>query len=128
MAGNFMKMARKLQTAIKQKYNINLLINTNQWFHNEKNTAINVYSVKQSVYNEAKQKNVTTDLFVTYSQIQLLLFMRDLWYELNGFELPTDNPVWEQLKLEYKQTQKPSSIDPTKGELNKYGQFTSSET
>ena len=111
MASNFMKMARKLQGAINIKFGINLLLNTNQWYHNDKKMFINVYSVKQSVFDEEKHKNVVTELFVTYSQIQLVLFMRDLWYELNGWQLPTDNPIWEELKLTYKATKKPSDAD-----------------
>ena len=46
MANNFMKKARTLQGAIKQQFGINLLINTNQWHHYDKNIFINVYSVE----------------------------------------------------------------------------------
>ena len=111
MANNFMKMARKLQRAIKQQFNINLLINTNQWHHRDKDIFINVYSVKQSVWDKEKNKNITTELFLTYSQIQLVLFLRDLWYELNGWDVPKDNPIWENIKESYKTTKKPSNID-----------------
>lgn len=102
MAGNFMKMAYKLQGAIKRKYNINLLINTNQWHSKDKDTIINMYSVKQSIWDEGKTKHIAVDLYHTYSQIQLVLWLRDYWYELNGWEVPTDNNTWEKIKSEYK--------------------------
>ena len=106
MANKYMMMAYKIQNAIKRQYNINLLINTNQWHHKDKDTLINMYSVKQSFWDVDKKKHTTTDLYHTYSQIQLVLWLRDYWYTLNGWEPPTDNETWEKLKSEYKQPNK----------------------
>lgn len=98
MASKYMGLAKKLQTAIKHKFGINLLLNTTQWHHKDKDICINVYTVKQSVWNKEKNKQITTDLYTTYSQIQLVLYLRDMWYELNGWEVPTDNETWENIK------------------------------
>ena len=106
MAGNFMKMAYKLQGAIKRQFNINLLINTTQWHHKDKDTFINVYTIKKSNWDVDKKKHSLVEIYHTYSQIQLVLWLRDYWYDLNGWEIPTDNETWENLKSEYGQFKK----------------------
>lgn len=103
MASNYMKTARKLQMAINKKFKVKILFNTTQWYSDKKQDSINLYTVKRTDWDEDKHKYVNTDLFSTYSQIQLVLWLRDFWYELNGWEVPTDNPVWEQKKQEWKE-------------------------
>ena len=39
--------------------------------------------------------------------------MRDYWYELNGWETPTDNAMWQEIKNKYEQTREPNNIEPT---------------
>ena len=34
----------------------------------------------------------------------MVLFLRDYWYEFNGWEVPNDNEVWNKVKAEYKAT------------------------
>ena len=57
-----------------------------------------IYQLKQAVYDEETQKTQAVELFKSTSQIQILLYLRDMWYEINGWELPTDNPMWEDIK------------------------------
>ena len=38
------------------------------------------------------------EIFSTYSQLQVILFLRDLWYVWLGKEIPTDNQLWENIK------------------------------
>ena len=112
---NYIRTAKKLQTAIKRRFGVNLLINSSQWFSQKKNMAITVYSVKRAIWNEEKQKFTNVELFTTYSQIQLLLFVRDFWYELNGWEVPTDNKGWNEAKKKYAETKEASDRDPKPG-------------
>ena len=37
-------------------------------------------------------------MFKSTSQIQIVLFLRDLWYTVNGKELPQDNEAWNKIK------------------------------
>ena len=30
--------------------------------------------------------------------IQILLFLRDYWFEMNGWDIPTDNEMWNEIK------------------------------
>ena len=57
-----------------------------------------MYQIKQAYWDEKKQRTTSVELFKSPSQIQILLFLRDLWYDANGWEVPTDNPMWEQVK------------------------------
>lgn len=93
-------MIRKLQTALNTK-GYKILYSTSQFYSDEQQRAITVHHIKEAVYDEDKQKNVNLDLFKSTSTIQVVLFLRDLWYEVNGKTVPTDNEVWNKKKQEY---------------------------
>lgn len=93
------RTAKKLQSAINQRAGVKLLINTQQWYSKDKGRTITVYIIRQSMADVTKHK--TVELFRTYSQVQMMLFLRDYWYELNGWEVPTDNEIWEGVKANY---------------------------
>ena len=113
MAGvKFIRIARKLQTACNKQFGVKLLIDQKQWYHKDKDMVITVYTLYRTVFDEAKNKSSKIKLFQTYSQIQLVLFLRDYWYELNGWEIPTDNEIWEGVKKEYERKEEPSDTEP----------------
>ena len=113
MAGSYLHTAKRLQTACRKLFGVKLLINSRQWYSDDKDMAMTLYVIQQVLCDEiGNKKNI--ELFKTYSQVQLVLFMRDYWYKLNGWEVPTDNEKWEAIKKKYEQEQKPSSIEPTK--------------
>lgn len=110
MAGSkYIHIAKKLQTACNKLFGVKLLIDQKQWFHKDKNTAITVYTLYQVI---DKDKPSKVKLFQTYSQVQLVLYMRDYWYELNGWEVPTDNKMWEDIKRKYGEKEEPSETAP----------------
>lgn len=99
MASSYLRTAKRLQTACRKLFGVKLLINSRQWYSDDKDMAMTFYTVqKVDILND---KKIIVDLFKTYSQIQLVLFMRDFWYELNGWEVPTDNPIWEKIKEQH---------------------------
>lgn len=113
MASSYLHTAKRLQTACRKLFGVKLLINSRQWYSDDKDMAMTMYVIQEVMYDDAgNKKNI--ELFKTYSQVQLVLFMRDYWYKLNGWEVPTDNERWEAIKKKYEQEQKPSSIEPTK--------------
>lgn len=89
-------LVKKLQTAINQLSPVKITISTCQWYSPEKNRTVNQYTVKQVIIDEHGKKNI--ELFKTYSQLQIILFLRDYWYKLNDREIPTDNITWEEVK------------------------------
>lgn len=97
MASNTV-MIHRLQQAINGKGG-KLLYSTTQFYSEEQNRPITVYHLKQAVYDEEKGKNTNVELFKTTSQIQVVLFLRDFWFDLNGWEIPNDNEQWNQTKL-----------------------------
>ena len=44
-------------------------------------------------------------MFSSASDIQIVKWLRDYWYTLNGWEVPTDDPVWEEAKEVYRRKQ-----------------------
>lgn len=90
-------MIHKLQSALNSK-GARILYQTAQFYSEEQNRPVTIYYVKRSVYDEDLDKKRNIELFKSTSQIQIVLFLRDMWYEINGMPLPTDNPEWEKIK------------------------------
>lgn len=95
-------MIHKLQHAINDKGG-NILYNTTQFYSKQADRPVTLYIIKQAVWDEDRGKMVNIELFSSTSQIQIVLFLRDFWYKLNGWEVPTDNPIWEQAKETYRE-------------------------
>lgn len=112
MAGNFLHTAKKLQTACRQRFGDKLLLQQRQWFSNDRNMAVTVYVIQRVIIDKSSKKESITELFKTYSQVQLVLFMRDYWYSLNGWEIPNNNKTWEAIKERYGREQQPNGIEP----------------
>ena len=56
------------------------------------------YGTLAAVYDEETGKHKNVELFKSTSQIQIVLFLRDLWFEMSGQEIPTDNAQWNSIK------------------------------
>ena len=113
MAGTkYIRTARKLQTACKKLFGVKLLIDQRQWYHKDRDQTMTVYTLYQVTIDE-KDKSTKIKLFQTYSQVQLVLYMRDYWFALNGWEIPTDNKVWEEIKQKYGEKKEPTEQTPT---------------
>ena len=95
------QMIHKLQTAINQNFGKKITLNKNQFYSNDQDRPITMYVVKQCIYDESKGRNKYIELFSSCSQLQIVLFLRDLWYELNGWEVPIDNEDWNKAKEKY---------------------------
>lgn len=74
------------------------MYSTTQFYSEKQDRPITVYHIKQAVYDDNKEKFCNQELFNSTSQIQIVLFLRDLWYSLNGIELPTDNEQWNAIR------------------------------
>lgn len=96
MASNTVNI-HKLQNAINMRGH-KILYATSQFYSTQQDRPITIYQIKQAVVDEETKRTHTVELFKSTSQLQILLFLRDYWYEINGWELPTDNPMWEEVK------------------------------
>lgn len=95
-------MIHKLQRAINDKYGQKILYNKTQFYSEQQDRPVTLYILKQACWDEDKKRNRNIELYSTTSQIQIVLYLRDLWYELNGWEVPADNEEWNKAKEAYK--------------------------
>ena len=105
-------MIHKLQNAINQKYDARILYNKQQWYSMEQNRPVNQYVIKKAYQDADTGKTKYLELFSSCSQIQIVLWLRDYWYELNGWEVPQDNEMWNKAKEKYMEKHQPNDIEP----------------
>ena len=98
MASNSV-MIHKLQTALNMK-GLRIMYSTSQFYSYAQDRPITTYHIKQAVWDEDKGRYQNIELFKATSQIQIVLFLRDLWYSVNGREVPQDNEVWNAKKAQ----------------------------
>lgn len=94
----FTPIIKKLQKAINITFDRKILVNKTQFYSDRSEKIIEMIVIKQAVWDEEKHKIVNIKLFESTSDIQIVLYLRDLWYRLNGWEVPTDNEYWEDIK------------------------------
>jgi hypothetical protein len=87
---------KKLQKALNNQGQ-RIVVNRNQYWSNNGHM-YTMYIVKQYVWNEEKEQFITVELFKSSSSVRVVFYLRDLWYQVNGWEVPTDNEKWEKIK------------------------------
>lgn len=92
MPNSNVEMIRKLQIALNSK-GLKILCNRSQFYSDQQKRPVTIYKVAQSVWNEGLGKYNHKDLFSSASQIQVVLFMRNLWYAVNGNPIPPTNEM-----------------------------------
>ena len=98
MAKKFTPLIKKLQKAINTNFDKKILVNKSQFYSDKSEKIIEMIVVKQAVWDEEKKKIKNIELFSSASDVQIVLFLRDYWYKLNGWQIPTDNEYWENIK------------------------------
>ena len=97
MASNI-KTIKKLQLAINMNCPFRILYTTNQFYSVDKQMPVTKYCLRKAVLNYDTNRSKSEEIFSTYSQLQIILYLRDLWYTWLGKELPTDNEMWNAIK------------------------------
>lgn len=103
MAKAFGPQIKKLQKAINEKFGQRILINKSQYYSEKSDRPLELLSIKKAVWDDDKQKYRNIELFSSPSDVQIVLWLRDYWYELNEWEVPTDNEEWTKAKERYKE-------------------------
>ena len=99
---SFITTARTLQKALEYGYGEHILITKEQFYSQSQKRAVNMYIISKAVRDEndpSRSNNV--QLFRTARQVDLVLFLRDYLFMVQGKEPPTDNEAWEERKLAY---------------------------
>jgi hypothetical protein len=60
----------------------------------------NMYSINNAWWNAEKGKYSHDELYSTTSMVRITLFLRDMWFKENGWELPTDQEAWNKVREE----------------------------
>lgn len=104
MAKKYGPTIKKLQNAINGSGKMHLTINKTQFYVKESNKTCEVIFVKEAV--EGKDGKIKyIERFSSGSDIAIALYLRDVWNELNGWEIPTDNEYWNKVKAAYETKQ-----------------------
>ena len=101
MAKAFGPQIKKLQKAINEKFDAKILLNKTQYYSKDSDRPLELLVVKRAIWDDEKQKFKNVELFSSASDIQIVLYLRDMWYELNEWEVPTDNEEWNKAKEAY---------------------------
>ena len=101
MAKKFGPTIKKLQNAINGTGKLHITINKTQYYVEQDNKVAEVIIVKQATPDEKTGKVRYDEIFSSGSDVAIVLYLRDLWYELNGWDIPTDNEKWNETKRKY---------------------------
>lgn len=85
-------MIHRLQIALNSK-GLRILCNRSQFYSEKQNRPVTIYKVSQSVFDKSTGKNRHLELFSSASQIQVVLFMRNLWHAINDKPIPETNKI-----------------------------------
>lgn len=85
-------MLHKLQVALNSK-GLRILCNRSQFYSEQQNRPVTMYKIAQSILNEETGRSNHVELFSTASEIQAVLFLRNLWFAVQGKEIPPTNQV-----------------------------------
>ena len=100
MGNNLNNVAKKLQTAIEQRFGVVLVFSKQEWYSTTTCTRLSDNIIRRAEIGE-NGKPQYSEIFRSVSKIQQCLFLRDYWYWLNGWQLPTDNVVWNEKRKRY---------------------------
>jgi len=101
MAKAFGPQIKKLQKAINEKFDSKILINKTQYYSEKSDRPLELLVIKKAIWDDNKQRYKNVELFSSPSDVQIVLWLRDYWYELNGWEIPKDNEEWNSAKEAY---------------------------
>ena len=88
--GKYSSTIKKLHNAINNQFDKKLLINKTQFYSEKSQKVIEMIVIKQAVWDEQKGRYINIELYKSCSDINILLYLRDMWYNLNGWEVPKD--------------------------------------
>ena len=103
MAKKFTPTIKKLQRAINDKYDKHILVNKTQFYSKEAERVLEIIVIKQAIWDNEKEKFRNIELFSSASDVQIVLWLRDYWYKLNGWEIPQDNEQWIVARQKYEE-------------------------
>lgn len=98
MGANLMQTSRKLVRALNSRgYKLTLSV---KQFIGREGQPHNMYSISEATWDDEKRRYKHNELYSTTSLVRIVMFLRDMWYEENGWDLPTDQERWNTIRKE----------------------------
>lgn len=101
MASNLLRTSKKLVSALNTK-GYKLTVSTKQFIGVE-GRPHTMYGVNNGIWDEEKRKYINKELYSSTSLVRIVLYLRDMWFRENGWELPTDQEKWNIIREELKE-------------------------
>lgn len=98
-------MIHKLQHALNTK-GLRIMYSTSQFYSAKQDRPVTIYSIKQAEWDEKTERYVNHEVYKNTSQLKILLYLRDIWYTVNGEELPPADKQWEDERAKIFNSQK----------------------
>lgn len=98
MAANLLAISKKLVKALNTRGY--MLTFSYKQFMSREGKPINYYSINKATWNDEKGKYHHQELYSSTSMVRIVLYLRDMWYKENGWELPTDQVKWNTIRSE----------------------------
>ena len=98
MATNLLATSKKLVKALNTR-GYKLTFSYKQ-FMGMDNNPHNYYSINKAVWNEERNRYNHHELYSSASMVRIVLYLRDMWYKENGWELPTDQELWNKIRAD----------------------------
>ena len=95
------QMIHKLQVALNRN-GLKILCNRSQFYSDKAKRPVTMYIVSQATFVPEKQRWEHEKWFTTASEIQEVLFLRNLWYHLQGKPIPPTNRMKGAAEFERK--------------------------
>lgn len=112
MATNLKGLIHKLQTACNDRFDARLLFNRTQVYSEKFGKTVTFLCVRKATIDPKTGKKKNIELFNTTSELYVVMFLRDYWYELNGWEIPESDEGWEREKKRYQERVKKRITPP----------------
>ena len=96
MATNLLRTSKKLVQALNSR-DYKLTFSTKQFIGRE-GQPHTMYSISRATFDEDKGRYTHNEIYSSSSMVRIVLFLRDMWYKENGWELPTDQEQWNKIR------------------------------
>lgn len=75
-----------------------MLLYSKKQFMGKEGQPHNLYTISKAVWDADRQKYGSTEIYKSTSTVRIALYLRDMWFSVNGWDLPTDNEMWNQIR------------------------------
>ena len=103
MASNLLRTSKKLVSALNTR-DYKLTISTKQFIGTE-GRPHTMYSVNNALWDDEKRKYKNHEIYRSTSLVRIVLYLRDMWFRENGWELPTDQELWNKIRQDLEEKQ-----------------------